>query len=67
MTTAQAYFEIYKALPPTTKSKVFSMIIREESPVLSEIEQGLAEVKQMEMGLKPKQNIRDLLKELRNE
>jgi hypothetical protein len=67
MTTAQAYFEIYKALPPTTKSKILSMIISEKNMILSEIEQGLSDVKQMEMGLKPTQNIRDLIKELRNE
>ena len=47
MTTARAYFEIYKSLPVSVKSKVFSMIIKDESPLLSEIKNSLMEVQQM--------------------
>lgn len=67
MNAAKAYFEIYKALPESVKNKVFSMIIKDESPLLSEIEQSLMEVKQMKTGLKPKRNIKDLISELRDE
>ncbi len=67
MTTARAYFEIYKSLPVSVKSKVFSMIIKDESPLLSEIENSLIEVQQMKKGLKPKRNVKDLIASLRNE
>lgn len=67
MTTARAYFEIYKSLPVSVKSKVFSMIIKDESPLLSEIENSLIKVQQMKKGLKPKRNIKDLIASLRNE
>jgi hypothetical protein len=67
MTTAKAYFEIYKSLPPAIKGKVFSMIIKEESPILAEVESSLIEVEQMKKGLKPKRNIKDLIASLRNE
>ncbi|PWK28477.1 hypothetical protein LV89_00681 [Arcicella aurantiaca] len=67
MTTARAYFEIYKSLPVSVKSKVFSMIIKEESPLLSEIENSLIDVQQMKKGLKPKRNVKDLIASLRNE
>ena len=45
MTAVTDYFEIYKSLPATTKSKVFSMIIKEETSLLSEIEQNLMDSK----------------------
>ncbi len=67
MTTAKAYFEIYKSLPISVKSKVFSMIIKDESPLLSEIENSLIEVQQMKKGLKSKKNVKDLITSLRNE
>jgi hypothetical protein len=67
MNTAQAYFEIYKSLPNTVKSKVFSMILKEKSPILAEVEVGLTEVVQMQKGAKPKRNVRDLIESLRNE
>ena len=67
MTTARAYFEIYKSLPVSVKSKVFSMIIKDESPLLSEIENSLIEVQQIKKGLKPKRNVKDLISSLRNE
>jgi len=67
MTTARAYFEIYKSLPVSVKSKVFSMIIKDESPLLSEIENSLIEVQQMKKGLKPKRNVKDLIASIRNE
>lgn len=67
MTTARAYFEIYKSLPISVKNKVFSMIIKDESPLLSEIENSLIDVQQMKKGLKPKRNIKDLIASLRNE
>ena len=67
MTTARAYFEIYKSLPVTVKSKVFSLIIEDESPLLSEIESSLIEVQQMKKGLKPKRNVKDLIASLRHE
>jgi hypothetical protein len=67
MTTARAYFEIYKSLPVTVKSKVFSLIIEDESPLLSEIENSLIEVQQMKRGLKPKRNVKNLIASLRNE
>ena len=67
MTTARAYFEIYKSLPVSVKSKVFSMIIKDESPLLSEIENSLIEVQQMKKGLKPKRNVKDLIASLRDE
>ena len=67
MTTARAYFEIYKSLPVSVKNKVFSMIIKDESPLLSEIENSLIDVQQMKKGLKPKRNIKDLIASLRNE
>lgn len=67
MTTARAYFEIYKSLPTSVKSKVFSMIIKDETPLLSEIEQSLIHVEQMKNGLKPKRNIKDLIESLRHE
>ena len=67
MTTARAYFEIYKSLPVSVKSKVFSMIIKDESPLLSEIENSLIDVQQMKKGLKVKKNIKDLINSLRNE
>jgi hypothetical protein len=43
------------------------MIIKNESPLLSEIENSLLEVQQMKKGLKPKRNIKDLITSLRNE
>ena len=64
MTAARAYFEIYKSLPNSVKSKVFSMIIKDESPLLSEIENSLMEVEQMKKGLKPKRNVKDLINSL---
>lgn len=67
MTTARAYFEIYKSLPVSVKNKVFSMIIKDESPLLSEIENSLIDVQQMKKGLKPKRNVKDLIASLRNE
>ncbi|MFN3848939.1 MAG: hypothetical protein ACK4NY_05905 [Spirosomataceae bacterium] len=67
MNAAKAYFEIYKSLPESVKSKVFSMIIKDESPLLFEIEQGLIEVEQMKKGQTPKRNVKDLIKSLRNE
>lgn len=67
MTAAKAYFEIYKSLPVSVKSKVFSMIIKEQSPLLSEIESSLIEVEQMKKGLKPKRNVKDLIASLYNE
>jgi hypothetical protein len=67
MTAARAYFEIYKALPNSVKSKVFSMIMKDESPLLFEIENSLIEVEQMKKGLKPKRNVKDLIASLRNE
>ena len=67
MTTVGAYFEIYKSLPVSVKSKVFSMIIKDESPLLSEIENSLLKVQQMKKGLKPKRNVKDLITSLRNE
>jgi hypothetical protein len=67
MTTVGSYFEIYKFLPVSVKSKVFSMIIKDESPLLSEIENSLLEVQQMKKGLNPKRNIKDLITSLRNE
>ena len=67
MTTARAYFEIYKSLPVTVKSKVFSLIIEDESPLLSEIENSLNEVQQMKKGLKPKRTVKDLIASLRHE
>ena len=66
MTAARAYFEIYKSLPNSVKTKVFSMIIKDESPLLSEIEDSLMEVEQMKKGLKPKRNVKDLIASLRN-
>ena len=67
MTAARAYFESYKSLPVSVKSKVFSMIIKDESPLFAEIENSLIEVQQMKKGLKPKRNIKDLIANLRNE
>lgn len=67
MTVARAYFEIYKSLPNSVKSKVFSMIIKDESPLLFEIENSLIEVEQMKKGVKPKRNVKDLIASLRNE
>ena len=67
MTAARAYFEIYKSLPNSVKSKVFSMIIKDKSPLLSEIENSLMEVEQMKKGLKPKRNVKDLIASLRHE
>ena len=64
MTAARAYFEIYKSLPNSVKSKVFSMIIKDESPLLYEIENSLMEVEQMKKGLKPKRNVKDLIASL---
>ncbi len=66
MTTARAYFEIYKSLPVTVKNKVFSLIIEDESPLLSEIESSLIEVQLMKKGLKPKRNVKDLIASLRH-
>ena len=42
------------------------MIIKDESPLLSEIENSLVEVQQMKKGLKPKRNIKDLIAGLRD-
>lgn len=42
------------------------MIIKDESPLLSEIENSLIEVQQMKKGLKPKRNIKDLIASLRD-
>jgi hypothetical protein len=67
MTAAKAYFEIYKSLPVSVKNKIFSMIIKEESPLLSEIENSLIEVEQMKKGLKSKRHVKDLIASLRNE
>ena len=67
MTAARAYFEIYKSLSNSVKSKIFSMIIKDESPLLSEIEDSLMEVEQMKKGLKPKRNVKDLIVSLRHE
>ncbi len=67
MSTAQAYFEIYKSLPNTVKSKVFSMILKDKSSILAEVEISLTEVVQMQKGTKPKRNVRDLIESLRNE
>lgn len=66
VTIARAYFEIYKSLPVSVKSTVFSLIIKDESPLLSEIENSLIEVQQMKKGLKPKRNVKDLIASLRN-
>lgn len=62
----RAYFEIYKSLPVSVKSKVFSLIIKSENPLLSEIENSLIEVQQMKKGLKPTRNVKDLIASLRN-
>lgn len=66
MTIGRAYFEIYKSLPVSVKSKVFSLIIKSENPLLSEIENSLIEVQQMKKGLKPTRNVKDLIASLRN-
>ena len=66
MTIGREYFEIYKSLPVSVKSKVFSLIIKSENPLLSEIENSLIEVQQMKKGLKPTRNVKDLIASLRN-
>ena len=43
------------------------MIIKDESPPLSEIENSLIEVQQMKKGWKPKRNVKDLIASLHNE
>jgi hypothetical protein len=67
MKIAEAYFEIYKSLPPKVKTEVFTMMLNEKNPLLAEIEEGLGEVVQMQKGAKPKRLVKDLIKEMRNE
>lgn len=43
------------------------MIINDESPLLSEIENSFNEVQQMKKGLKPKRKLKDLIASLRDE
>ena len=70
MSTAQEMFEIYKALPKKVQIEVLKLLEneREENiPLLTQIEHGLEEVKMMQEGKVPKRNVRDLIRELRNE
>ena len=67
MKIAEAYFEIYKSLPPNVKTEVFAMMLKEKNPLLAEIEAGLNEVVQMQKGTKPKRLVKDLIKEMKNE
>ena len=70
MSTAQGFYEVYKALPKKVREEVKRLIASEEEekkPLLAQIEEGLKDVKLMQEGKKPKRNVRDLIRELRNE
>ena len=70
MSTAHAFYEVYKALPKKVREEVKRLIASEEEekiPLLAQIEEGLKDVKLMQEGKKPKRNVRDLIRELRNE
>ena len=63
MTTASALYEVYKTLPKNTRKKFKTLIETEQDSniLLSEIEEGLKQVKAIREGrIKPK-NIKDLL------
>lgn len=70
MSTAQSLYEVYKALPKKVQREVKKLIENENEekvPLLVQIEEGLKDVKGMQEGKKPKRNVRDLIRELRNE
>ncbi|MFN4146401.1 MAG: hypothetical protein ACK4GN_11300 [Runella sp.] len=64
--TAQSFFEVYKALPKKVQKEVKALIVSNER-LIDQIEEGLKEVKQMKDGQRPKRSVKELLKELRNE
>jgi hypothetical protein len=62
MTTASALYEVYKTLPKHTRKEFKTLIEKEEdSLLLSEIKEGLRQVKAIREGqIKPK-NIKEVL------
>ena len=68
MSTAQAYYEIYKALPKKIQKEVQNLIHREKKQsVLADIEEGLKELKLIRDGKKKPVFIEDFLRDLKNE
>ncbi|MEI7584420.1 hypothetical protein [Runella sp.] len=67
MSTAQSFYEVFKALPKKVQIEVLRLLENEKVPLLTQIDRGLQDVKKMQEGTSPKRNIRDLVKELRNE
>lgn len=70
MSTAQGFYEVYKALPKKVQQEVRRLIETENEdkvPLLTQVEEGLKDVKLMQEGKKPKRSVRDLIRELRNE
>ncbi|MFN8349793.1 MAG: hypothetical protein U0X91_32635 [Spirosomataceae bacterium] len=68
MSTAQNFYEAYKALPKKVQQEVKKLIENENEekvPLLAQIEEGLKDVKGIQEGKKSKRNIRDLLVELK--
>ena len=63
MTTASALYEVYKTLPKQTRKKFKTLIETEEenSVLLSEIKEGLKQVKEIRDGKIIPKNIKDVL------
>ncbi len=68
MSTAQAYYEIFKSLPKKTRKEVQKLINEEKKySVLADIEEGLKELKLIREGKKKPILIEDFLRDLKNE
>lgn len=68
MSTAQGFYEVYKALPKKIQKEVKQLIESEETVqvAVSAIENGLKEVKLIQEGELPRKTFADFKRELAN-
>lgn len=68
MSTAQGFYEVYKALPKKVQQEVKRLIESEKEPTLmEEIRDGLREIKAIKAGKVKATDLGEFIKELKNE
>ena len=66
MSTAQAFYELFKVLPANTKKEVINLIGQEKkSSILADIEEGLKEIKKIRRGEKQHASLDAVLQDLK--
>lgn len=67
MSTAQAFYELYKQLPKKAKKEIKQLIENESDfSLMEEIRSGLKEIKAIKSGVVQETSLEDFIKELEN-